>query len=464
MILTKSLFKKLNDWSFKMYSMFSYRFLLIILLLFGGVSALHTAQAQEVLTIEEAVQIGLENNYSIRISGNNAEISENNFSLGNAGFFPLIFADVMKSRSIEDSETVFADGNIPNRSDEGAESTTTSAGVRLDWTIFDGLQMFTSYNRLQHLRDMGEDQFRLTIEQTIADITNVYYNIVLQKKAVAVLENTLEVSQERIRIAETKKDLGSGSEYDLLQARADLNADSAALIRQEVQLANARILLNELLARDINEQFDVNEDIDLQQQMKYVQLEQKMMADNTVLGIARINQDVAKLEIREIQGERYPEVVINLGYNYNKNESGSGFIEFSRSNGLNYGLTARVDLFNGFDINRRVENARINLKNQELELEQQRKELEGNLSSEYQNYTNALKLVDLESQNMEYARRSLDIALERFQLGTITSVELREAQRTLIAAENRLIQAQFEAKMAETELLRISGQLTEKVR
>lgn len=446
-----------------MYKINTFRFLISILLLFAGWSASKTANAQEVLSIEEAVQLGLENNYSIRISGNNVDISENNYSLGNAGFLPLIFADVTRSHRLEDSETVFADGNIPNRTDEGAESVTTSAGVRLDWTIFDGLQMFTSYNRLQQLRDLGEDQFRLTIEQTLAEITNVYYNVVLQKKAVAVLENTVEVSQERIRIAETKKDLGSGSEFDLLQARSDLNADSAALIRQNVQLNNARILLNELLARDVNEQFEVTEDIDLQQQMEYVQLEQKMMADNISLAIARISQDVAELEIREIQGERYPQVAINLGYDYNKNESGSGFIEFSRSNGFNYGLTARVDLFNGFEINRRVENARINLKNQELELEQQRKEVEGNLSSEYQNYANALKLVDLENQNMEFARRSLDIALERFQLGTITSVELREAQRTLIAAENRLIQAQFEAKLAETELLRISGQLTEKV-
>lgn len=439
------------------------QYLVTAVLLITVIAVSKNAKAQDVLLFEEAVQLALENNYSIQIAGNNAVISENNYSLGNAGFFPLIFADVTKTRTIEDSETVFANGGIPNRSDKGAKSTSTSAGVMLDWTIFDGLQMFASYDRLQQLRDLGKDHLRLTIEQTLAEITNVYFNIVLQKKAVAVLENTVEVSQERIRIAETKKDLGSGSEYDLLQARADLNADSAALIRQKVQLNNARILLNELLAREVNEEFEVTDDIELQQQMEYVQLEQKMMADNISLAIARAGQDVAELEIREIQGERYPQVALNLGYNYNKNESGSGFIEFSRSNGLNYGVTARVDLFNGFDINRRVDNARINLKNRELEFEQQRKQAEGNLSSEYQNYTNALQLVDLESQNMEYARRSLDIALERFQLGTITSVELREAQRTLIAAENRLIQAQYEAKIAETELLRISGQLTEKV-
>lgn len=452
--------KKRNDWSCKMSdNNLLWSRVLLPLLLF--LAAVHTVAAQETLSLEEAVQIGLENNYSILIAENNAEIAENNYSLGNAGFLPFIFADFSRSYTIEDSETSYADGNIPNRSVEGARSNSTSAGVTLDWTIFDGLQMYTSYERLQQVKEQGADQFRLTVEQMVAEIIIIYNNIVLQKKALSVLENTVDISQERIRIAEAKKDLGSGSEYDLLQARADLNADSAALIRQSVQFNNSRILLNELLGRDTLTEFDVQEEIELQEQLEYVRLKQKMMAENISLAIIRAEQDIAELEIREIQGERYPQVAVNLGYSYSRNELGSGFLEFSRSNGLNYGLTARVDLFNGFDINRRVDNAKINLKNRELELEQQRREVESSLNSEYQNYTSALKLVDLENQNMEYARRSLDIALERFQLGTITSVELREAQRTLISAENRLIQAQFEAKTAETELLRLSGRLTE---
>ncbi len=432
--------------------------LLLNVLVVSGVFS----QDQNQLTLEEAIQIGLQNNYSILIAENLADIDENNASLGNAGFLPTVSANASKSRTVEDSRTVFSGNSIPDQEVEGAKSTSTSAGAQLDWTIFDGLRMFTSYERLKELESLGKQEARLTIEQTVSQIIAAFYNIVQLKKSYSVLENTVEISQERIRIAETQRDLGSGSEYDLIQARADLNADSAALIRQEVALNDAKILLNEILARNVQQQFDVSEDILLREQLTYVDLEQKSLTNNLELSVARTNQEIAELEAKEIKSERYPEISVNLGYSYGKSELGSGFLEFSESDGINYGISASVDLFDGFNLNRRVANAKIALKNSELALDQQRKQVEGGLSRAYQNYANALKLVDLESKNLKYAEQSVDIALERFRLGTINSIELREAQRTLISAENRLIQAQYEAKVAETELLRLSGQLTGK--
>jgi outer membrane protein TolC len=418
-------------------------------------------QAQEQLTLEEAVQIGLDNNYSILIAENISEIDKNNATLGNAGFLPNLSATASKSRSIEDSRSVFSGSSIPDREDENAQSTSTTAGAQLEWTVFDGLRMFTSYERLQELKNLGEKEARLTIEQTLAEIISSYYSIVQLKKSYEVIENTVDISRERIEIAETQQDLGSGSEYDLLQARADLSADSAALIRQEVALNNAKMSFNKLLARNPTAEFEVSDDIPLQQQLEYAALEQKTLADNLSLSVARTNREVKALEIKEIKGERYPEIVLNGGYNYNKNESASGIFEFNQTEGFTYGISARVDLFDGFNINRRIENAKIGLKNQQYIVEEQENSVQTALSSAYQNYVNALKLVDLEMRNLTNAEQSVDIALERFRLGTINAIELREAQRTLISAENRLIQAQYEAKTTETELLRLSGRLLE---
>lgn len=419
--------------------------------------------AQDTLSIDEALSIGLENNYSIRIAGNDSDIAENNFTLGNAGFLPTLTAAGSRSYSIQDSKQEFAQGGIPDNTTENAKSNSTNANASLSWTIFDGLRMFTTYERLNELKSLGEEQFRLTLENTVASIIGAYYNIIRQQKIYDVLESTVEVSEQRISIAETRKDLGSGSEYDLLQARADLNADKAAVIRQEVQLNSAKILLNELLAREIDTEFSVMQSIPVEDDLEYNDLLQKAMQNNKGLTVARINQKVAGLEIKELQGERYPEVDLNAGYSYSRNESGAGFIELNQSDGFNYGVTARLNIFDGFNTGRQIENAKIRHKNRELAVEDQKLQVEAGISAEFKNYLNSLELVKLESENLIYAEQSLEIALERFKLGTINSIELREVQRTLISAESRLIQAQFEAKLAETELQRFSGSLIRKV-
>lgn len=436
--------------------------LLTIIALFVSLNCISVSTfAQDTLSVEEALAIGLNNNYSIQIAGNTSDIARNNKSLGNAGFLPSLSATGSRSYSIQNSEQEFAQGGIPNSSTKNAKSNTTNASATLNWTVFDGLSMFATYERLSELERLGEQEFRLTLENTVASILEAYFNIIRQQKIYDVLQSTVEVSEQRIQIAETRKDLGSGSEYDLLQARADLNADKAAVIRQEVQLNDAKILLNELLGRDINTEFTVQEVITVDEGMEYSELLQEALSNNKELTVSRINQQVAELEIKEVRGERLPEVDLNAGYSYNRTESGAGFIELNQTDGFNYGITTRINLFDGFNTNRRVQNARIRLKNQKLALEDQRQRVAASLSGEFKNYVNSLELVKLESENLTFAEQSLDIALERFRLGTINSIELREVQRTLISAESRLIQAQFEAKLAETELQRISGRLTQ---
>ncbi|MDR8392770.1 TolC family protein [Aliifodinibius sp. S!AR15-10] len=415
----------------------------------------------EVLRLDEAIRIGLENNFSIRIARNVADIAENNQSYGNAGFFPELSATASRTKRIEDSKTEFSGNSIPDRDVDGAETTTTNASASLNWTIFDGLGMFTTYQRLSELKELGAIESRLAIENRIAQIITAYFNIVRQKKIADVLESTLELSEQRIQIAETRKDLGSGSEYDLLQARADYNADRAAMIRQEITLHDAKLLLNELMGRDVDQQFAVQADIPVNQELEYEEIVEKALSDNLQLAVAKTNERVTELEIKEIKAERFPELDLNVGYGYNLNESGAGFLELSQSTGFNYGLTARITLFDGFNRERRRQNAQIALKNQRLSFQEQQQQVKAGINSEFNSYLNALRLVKLEEENLVYAEQTVDIALERFKLGTINSIELREAQRTLIDAESRLIQARFEAKAAETELYRLMGIVTE---
>ncbi|MDX1672174.1 MAG: TolC family protein [Balneolaceae bacterium] len=424
-----------------------------ILLLSGN------AAAQELMSLDEAVRIGLENNFSILIARNQSDIAANNNTLGNAGFFPTVSAQGTRTERIEN--TTFATLDTET-SFTGAESQSTNASANLNWTIFDGTRMFITRDKLAELEHLSDRQLRLSIETYIAGITGIYYDIIRRKKTLEVLRNTVEISEERVRIAETKRDLGSGSEFDLLQARSDLNADRAAVIRQETLLNDAKVALNQQLSREVDTSYLVADLIPLEGELVYEQLVRQALAENPGLAVARSDQRVTELEIKEIQRERYPEIDLNVGYSYSRNESGGGFFQFNETDGLNYGITARINLFDGFDINRRAQNARIRLRNQQLAIEDQTNRIKAGLLSEYRSYQNSLRLVTLEEDNLDIAQQSMEIALERFKLGTISSIELREAQRTLIDAENRLIQARFEAKVAETELMRLSGKLTER--
>jgi outer membrane protein TolC len=415
-----------------------------------------SASAQEGLSLEEAIGAGLENNYNIQIFENRLTVAENNRSLGNAGFLPGLDLTGTRRESIEDSE--FNAGG-QSQTTTGARSTTTSAALNLNWTLFDGFGMFRTYNLLGVLEDIRDTELRLEIENLVSQITLSYYDVVRIENQLRVLQNTVDVSLERIEIEETKYDLGSGSEVELLQARSDLNADRSALIREGIILNEAKIALNQLLARDPETSYDVIDVIPVQRGLDEQYLYEKTIAENTELDIARMGQNAADLEVRQIQSERFPEIVLNSGYSYSRNEAGGGFFQFNETTGFNVGLTARVNLFDGFNTNRRIENARINRKSSELQLEEIRLFIRSRFQTLFRSYQNNLELVDLEKDNLSNAEQTLDIALERFRLGTISSLELREAQRSFLESENRLINAEFEAKVAETELLRLSGEL-----
>lgn len=420
------------------------------------------AYAQDTLRIEEAIQKGLEKNFAIQVAKNQAQIATNNNTLGNAGFLPVVTADGTISKRIEDSETQYSTSSIPDRNDKGAETTNYNYGIDATWTVFDGLTMFATQGRLSLQEDIGNEQARLQIENLLADLINGYYQIVAQQKANRVLENTVEISQERIRIAETKKDLGSGSEYDLLQARADFNEDRAALIRSGTTLKKAKIIVNQILSDSTFADFDVESKIEMREIMDLESLLNSSFNENTALLIARLNERVANEEIKELRGDWFPQISVNGGYGYNKTESSSGFADFSKTTGFNYGVTARINLFDGFNKSRETQNAKLRLKNEQLQFEELKISVSSELQQTYEQYQDALALIELEEENLQYTKQTQEIALERFRLGTISSVELRETQLSLLNAENRLILAQIEAKTAETELFRLSGNLLRK--
>lgn len=417
----------------------------------------NTLYSQNTLSVDEAILIGLENNYGIKIARTSAEIASTNKTLGNAGFLPSISASGTRIERF--NETIETETEVSSSLIEDATTTITNANVSLNWTIFDGLQMFATWDKLGEIEERSRHELRLQMESTVSDIILFYYNVVSLNDQVNILQNSVEVSLERVDIVETEVDLGSSSEFDLLQARSDLNADRAAVLRESNRLTEAKTLLNEVMGRDPTAEFEVTDAIQINRLLEEQNLRQNILSENTELTLARSEESIATQEVREIRGERFPELVLNSGYSFNRNESTGGFTTFIKTSGLSIGLTARINLFNGFDTNRRIEVAKLNVKSAQFQRDELKHQLMANFNVVYQTYLNSIELVDLEEENLDNAAETLEIALERFRLGTISALEFRESQRTFLSAESRLIQAKFEAKQSETELLRISGRL-----
>ena len=414
-----------------------------------------SVQAQALLTLEEALAVARENNYALRIAQGEVAVAANNASVGNAGFLPSLSLSAGRSGSVANSNQTFI-GQEP-REQVGALSNQRRATALLDWTLFDGLSRFATLDRLQALERQQTIQAEQTSDVVLADVTISYFDLVRQQEQVGVLEEAVELSAERLRIAEVRRDLGSSSEQEVRQARVDLNADRAALLRQQLALTEAKANFVQLLGRPGPPGFAVVDTITLGPPFNAEALADAALEVNPSLRFAEQDRRVAQLTRREIRAERFPTVGAEVGYAYSNQNAEAGFLTESRSLDFTYGLTAQFSLFDGFNRRRRIQNAQVQVRNAEVAVEQARAQLQTELVQQFESYEISLELVALEQENLEAARLNVEVALERFRLGTTTSVELREVQETLTAARSRLLTAQFEAKRAETELLRLSG-------
>ncbi len=413
--------------------------------------------AQPLLTESEAVQIGLENNYNIRLVKKDLSIVENNNTLGNAGFLPEVALTAGQSYSVNDSKQEFLTGQLNDR--KGARSNVFSAAAQLNWTLFDGLQMFRRHEILQTLQQQSELELLLTVEQNIFDILSNFYGLVQINEQVKVVKQTLVIDNERISLANQMLEIGAGSRLELLQAEVDRNADSAMLLNLNDRVSQLKTEINNLLGRDPGEVFMVPDSFAIKSNLSKEILMQKMRANNTVLRLSAQDEKLAQLSLREIKGRQSPELDFNMGYNFNDQNSEAGFLKTSRTNGFSYGLSARMNLFNGFNTKREKQNAQIMVESSQLRIESLENGMTAELYQQYDAYTNSLQLLRMESQNVLAARENLSIASERYQLGDLSGIEFRESQRNFVEAESRLLLARYQVKISEISLLQLAGDL-----
>lgn len=421
--------------------------------------ALSVNSHAQIMTLKECLETGIRESYQIRLVNISEEKAANNDSWLYAGGSPTLSASGSYSGSLSSNDaTLASDGStVSNR---GVLDHTLSAQIRADWTVFDGFSIQATRDRLEELHNQGEIQTRVSIEDYIATLTTEYYNLVRQTLHLRNLEYAASLSKERLRISSERYDMGGNSRLEMQQAQVYFNSDSAKSLKQHESVASANIRINRLMSNQDLRAVHVAADtaINLITELDYESLLDDMMKVNASLLRAESNRTVAQLDRRAVQARNYPYLKLNASYGVSHNIYGNSTYTDRTNWGPSFGATMGINLISGKQ-RTQERNARLDELTADITIDQLKLQLRANLDDFWQAYQNNLMLLELQEQNLKTAQETMEIAQERYLLGNLSGLEMREAQKSLLDAEESLLQVQYDTKVCEISLLQISGRI-----
>lgn len=419
---------------------------------------INNLNAQQVLTKEEAVKLALDNNYDIKIANNNVQVAENNTSVLNSGYLPTVTGTAGATYNLDNTEAEFSNGNSTVLN--GAESNRYNAGVSLNYTIFDGLGRHYNYKRLKEQYQLSELQARETIENTIVQLFSVYYNVAQLSENLKTLDQTLLVTKDRLVRAEYQFDYGQNTKLEVLNAEVDINTDSINIINTKQDLKIAKRDLKLVLGETFTEDFNVETEVNFLLQFKKDSLFKKAKQRNVALLQTEKNIAISQLDIKSGKSAYLPTLGLTGSYGWNKNNNNAAsFVTVSTNTGLSGGLNLSWNLFDGGATMTRVRNAKVNLETQQLQKENILLSIQRDFDNAWDDYMNKLEIYNIQEKNIITAQNNFDRTQEKFKIGQVNSIEFRQAQLNLLNAELSRNQAKYAAKLAELQLLQISGEL-----
>ena len=419
-------------------------------------SFLKSSQAQTVLSLEEAINRALSQNFGIKVLQNDVKVLSNNAVKANAGFLPNVGLAASETPSFGYLNQKLSNGGKVDRSNV---SNNLNGSVQLSWLLYDGKRMYLEFDRLKELQSAGEIGLKIRSEQLIYDVMRAYFNIVRQQELAKSLEEQLNLYEERLRLASTRLEVGKGNQLDVLQAQSDLSVQKTQLLRQKQATNIAKLQLNQLMTNDPSVIFNVQDSLAVGEYADYNLLQTNLLDKNLNMALLKKQLGISTLLEKEAATLNKPRVVFNSGFTLGRQDNTAGLFLVNQNTGLNAGVTLTYPIFDGGNIKRQVANAKIEIESNKLRSEQLKTDLLNSLAIAYQNFVNAAEILRGEENNKTIAQQSISIAMERYRLSRSTILELAQIQQTYENAIFRSIAAKFEAKIAEIDLLRLSGSL-----
>ncbi len=410
-----------------------------------------------VLTFEDAARIALQKNFDIIIADNELQKAKNMDHPGQAGMLPDLHAGADYSRADNTTRQRYSNGDEIDRS--GAITENLNAEVVLGWTIFDGLRMFSSRRKLSEIALLGETAFKMRMEEVYLQVSSAYYSIIKQQQLIRNLKEDEALARERLTITERRMQNGSGSRLDYLHAKTDLNARLSDIRNQETILKSFQLELNRLLTLPPTSEYLLEDSVRISYTITFDELKNKSIELNQERNYYRQQLLITELELKENTAGRWPQLRLNGSYNYSNTENDAGFMRLNKFQGLSYGVSVSLPVFDGFRISREIKNARLDVLNARLASQQFEEAINAELLLSFNRFEEKKVVLRIEEENILAAREILQISQERFRTGISNMLELKEVQRGFENAVTRLVNARYEAKIAENNLKKLAGEL-----
>lgn len=427
------------------------KYLVIILSLIS----FSAARSQTVYTLESFIAEMLQKDFGILLLKNEVQIAEYNNNPGNAGYLPTIGILADKNWSNNNTRQEFFSGQV--NAAPSAKSTSTNAAVRLDWTFFDGFRMFATDKKLNVLEEISTLNLTAEMEMKIYQASVMFYTLIQQEKRNDVYTQALDLSRARYDLAKIKLDLGAGTEIQMIQARLDMTADSSALLNNLKEIENLKADMNRFLAKDPAEQFTVQGEIMAVENISYESSLSAAQQQSTNLLIAKANIAVRDLERKEYQSFYYPQIGLYGQYAYASSENQIGILNSNRAYGTGAGFTLRWNILDRMSNYTNIRNNKVQTESAEIYAAQEALTIRTELRKTFNELEWARRNLQLEQQNIMETESTFKIAQNAFENGSITNLELREVQFSIVEAQNRYLQAQLTLKTAELNVALTTG-------
>lgn len=437
---------------------FSIVFLFSVIFLFFNHFSIFS---QDTTRLSDLINLALANNYQIRIIKNEQLKSQNNNTIGNAGFLPTLDANFSQDYDQINSTQELYSGDP--RSNPNAKNNSTNAGINLNWTIFDGFQMFAQKSKFSELEQLGAVNTRYYIEQTVADLSKAYYQLINEINKLATFNLSKSISFDRYQLEQKKLELGSSSLFQLQLAQLDYLNDSATVIQQSNLINQLQVQLNQIINRNIQSKIIPDSFINLNDLQQYSSLQDSALKHNANLNLSQIQELIAVNDIRIQESRFYPEISLVGGYSFLNQNNSSGLLKTNKTYGFNYGLNIRFNLFNGTKDRIQLQNLKIDQQNAQLQTQQTQQTIEAGLYNNYITYQSFLQEYQLQEDKIAIAQNNMDIAQRQYELGEINGFDFRQTQLTFIQAQTQLLDLRYILKTLEINILQISGTLMNNV-
>ncbi|MFC4233047.1 TolC family protein [Parasediminibacterium paludis] len=423
-----------------------------------GLSITASALAQQKLTLQEAINIALKSSYDIQLAKSNVDINTINNHIGIAGGLPTVSGTLSDNEQVSNINQKYSDASR-NAQQTGVASNTVAAGVTGSMVLYNGYRIVATKNRLEQLQQQSVSQLNAQIQSTLASVMTKYYDVVRQQSYLKTIDQSIEVSKQRLSILQTRKDVGLSNNADVYQAQLDLNALVQQQQAQQLVIDIAKTDLLNLMSLRTNNSFEISDTIIVNNNINLDAIKSAIKTNPAVLAAEQQIQINSLIE-KETAAQRYPSVRANTGFNFSTNKTAGGFTLLNQSYGPFIGVSVAVPIYNGSVFKRQQKIAEVNTKIAETQRDMLLRDFESNTMRSYQSYTNTLQQLKTEANNYQLSLKLLDLVLQRFQLGQATIIDVKQAQQSFENEGYRLVNLSYAAKAAEISLQQIANQLT----